>query len=211
MGGRADGGFALVVYMGRTGWRHRVTSKRFKGEEPTDGPPGPDWLSIIENVDVHLDAAGAVIPGPYTLKVLSLHQPYASLIFLVKRHDTRGWPWPEKLMGVQVGIHATAAIPHTLTTELDPVCCDLFGANWRQTLPRGAILGTVTPQRCGPVEGMPPESAEDVYAGDWTPGRFATRMGSRSRWAAPIRTKGQQGFWTITTDQLNESAKEPWS
>lgn len=191
------------MFMGRTGWRHRVTGKHYRGEE-IDGGPGPAWAPIIENVDLHDGEE-----HPYKLKVISLHQPFASLIFAkVKRHETRGWPWPAKMIGEQVGIHAAKTIQRVVRTELDPVCCDAFGANWRETLPAGAILGTCVPVLTGPTTGTPPESAEDVYAGDWDPGRWATRLRSRTRWAAPIPWRGQQGFWTITEDELNAAARE---
>lgn len=189
------------MYMGYVGWRH-VDSGKIKHDGPQECP-GPKWRPIIENVDVHLDEE-----RPYRLIVLSLWQPYASLLFKVKRHETRSWKWPDKLLNVPISIHATAGMPRVIRTELDPVCCDHFGADWRSTLPRGAILGTVTMTASGPTVSTPPESAEDVYAGDWDPGRFATRVGSRSIWARPIPAKGQQGFWTITDDQLNASARE---
>lgn len=191
------------MFMGHTGWRH-VKTGRIEHAAPNDSP-GPDWRPVIENVDYHADE-----DHPYKLIVISLWQPFASLLFTVKRHETRPWRWPDKLLNVPIGIHATAAMPRVIRTELDPVCCDEFGGDWRATLPRASILGTVTFDHCGPTEGTPPESAEDVYAGDWDAGRFATRVRSRSRWAKPIPAKGNQGFWRINEDQLNASAREAY-
>lgn len=195
------------MFMGFVGWRHRKTGRLWGGEELCDNTisPGPKYYHAIENVDLHDGEE-----HPYKLKVISLHQPYASLLIVakVKRHETRGWKWPDKLLGQEVGIHAAKTIQRVVPAELDPVCCDHFGANWRETLPGGVILGTAIPVRSDITAGTPPESAEDVWSGDWTPGRFATRMRSRSQWARPIPFKGQQGFWTVTEDQLNAAARE---
>lgn len=194
-----------MVFMAWCGWRNLKTGKIKSGEDP---PAGPDWVRHIANVDAHLndDPDGPlVLPGPYKLKVLSLHQPYASLLFLTKRHETRGWAWPDKLIGEHIGIHATQKCA-PVWGPLHDVCVFHFGADYGRTLPRQAILGTVVMDRTTPTVTACPESDEDVLAGDWTPGRWATHINRHQVWPQPIPAKGQQGFWTIDTDQLNASA-----
>jgi hypothetical protein len=190
----------MMVYMGRIGWRHRETGRVYRGEEFTGGP-GADYKPIVQNVDLHFDEN-----PPYSLTVISLWQPYASLLFTVKRNETRGWIWPPKMIGQQIGIHATAKIG-AVSPEVDALCCALYGFDWRETLSRSAILGTVVIEASGPAEIMPPESIEDIICGDWSAGRFASRVRTkRDLWAYPIPYSGQQGFWRTDTDKLNAAA-----
>lgn len=198
-----------MVYMGHIGWRHKKTGALVK--EGPAFPPGPDYRPVVENVDVHY-APGCELkpaPKPWRLKVITLWQPYASLIFTVKRHETRSWPWPDNLLGEEIGIHAalTDAGIREAPPELAEVCERIHGPEWRTSLPMGGIIGTVIFDRTGPTETTPPESAEDVYAGDWGPGRFASHVRSRSRWARPVPMKGQQGFWNTDTDELNAAVR----
>jgi hypothetical protein len=197
----------IMVYMGHIGWRHKKSGALVK--EGPAFPPGPDYRPVVENVDVHIDDQMRPVRKTLTLKVISLWQPYASLIFTVKRHETRSWPWPEGMMGHEVGIHAalTDVGIREAPPELAAVCERIHGPEWRDTLPRGGIIGTVIMDRSTPTAITAPESAEDVYAGDWTPGRYASHVRSRSRWARPVPAKGQQGFWSITTDELNAAVK----
>jgi hypothetical protein len=55
------------------------------------------------------------------IKVLTLHQPYASLIALeVKRWETRSRPAPKALIGERIAIHAAARQPYNPNVDYDP-------------------------------------------------------------------------------------------
>lgn len=191
------------MFYGIVGWRHRVT-----GKAPREDLTSYDraiWRPVIEQCALMSDQE-----RPYRLPVLGLWQPFASLLFAgpyaarLKVHETRGWRWPDARLGQHVAVHASSRPPPPVSPELDAVCAEAFGPDWRRTLPRGAVLGTIVVDRSDDVDRMVPAGAADVYAGDWDAGRYASHVRSSSLWAAPIPFKGQQSlFWTVTEDQLN--------
>ena len=133
-----------------------------------------------------------------TIRVISLWQPYASLIFSrrLKRHETRGWKLPDRLVGERIAIHAAKKKPSRAfeRSDLGRLCAAEFGADWRETLPYGAIVATVTLGACYPTE-RGPQTEADYLAGDWTPGRFAWRLDDASPLGDPVPTVGRQGWW----------------
>ena len=79
------------------------------------------------------------------LSVISLHQPWASLLFVpdAKEHETRSWPYPERLDRRRILIHA-AKRPialEELSPDLKRLCRARFGSGWPADLPRGALIG----------------------------------------------------------------------
>lgn len=129
------------------------------------------------------------------MKIISLWQPYASLIFSGhKRFETRSFAYPSRLLFTQIGIHATMKIVID-SPEMDDLCAATFGADYRQILPRGAILGAVTLGMCYPTDGVAFDDAVERIVGDWTPGRFAWRLWQPIKLPVPVRAKGQQGWW----------------
>jgi hypothetical protein len=139
------------------------------------------------------------------LPIISLWQPYASLIFaklpgeaeFVKRHETRGFRPPVKYVGGYIGIHATAKFPAAkdIPEELHELCMDVFGCSYNHTLPRGAIIGAVRVSGGRPTESQKPASDEDRVSGDWAPGRFAWPLSDITPFAVPLPMKGKQGWW----------------
>lgn len=132
------------------------------------------------------------------MPVISLWQPYASLIFAgAKLHETRSYAPPTKYIDCIVAIHATAKFPplKLLSDELHELCIDTFGCSYNFTLPLGAILGTVRLRRGLPTDIVSPNVESDFIAGDWTPGRFAWPLSDVSAFATPIPAKGKQGWW----------------
>jgi hypothetical protein len=132
------------------------------------------------------------------LPIISLWQPYASLVFeRIKRHETRTRPPPLKYVGGFIGIHATVSIRplKTVSEELHELCMDVWGCGYHYTLPRGVILGTVRLSGgFSTTEGQPANN-DDRICGDWSPGRFAWPLSEITKFATPIPAKGFQGWW----------------
>lgn len=133
------------------------------------------------------------------MRMISLWQPFASLIFTVpalKTFETRSFAFPKNLTGERIAIHATAKAtpPDGISTELDDLCKATFGSDYLNTLPRSAILGMVglveaiqidDETRCNPI---------NYICGDWTPGRYAWRLERPTLFPMPIPQKGKQGW-----------------
>jgi hypothetical protein len=142
------------------------------------------------------------------IPAISLWQPHASLLFvedpaLRKHNETRLGRLPGRCRGVRVAIHATLAIPRRLPAGLpDPhaVAVQAFGWEWRQSLPRGAIIGTLVFTDCVPSEEAEPFSESDRIAGNWGPGRFIWRVAEPALLAEPVPTRGRQGWFKVDVD-----------
>jgi len=134
------------------------------------------------------------------LKVISLWQPFASLIFAgVKGFETRSFYYPKKLMDKRIAIHATAKFtPKSMVSDdLDELCIRTFGENYRDTLPRSAILGTVRLDGAYGTEMVRGYVSDDeITAGDWSDGRVVWKLGAVERLAAPLTMSGRQGWWS---------------
>jgi hypothetical protein len=137
------------------------------------------------------------------IPAISLWQPHASLLFvsdplLRKQHETRRQPLPARCCGVRVAIHATQTSPKRMPDGLpDPhqLAVEAFGWDYREALPRGAIIGTLIFGGCVPSDGAVPASEADRIAGDWSPGRFIWSVRDRVLLPRPIPTKGRQGWF----------------
>lgn len=134
------------------------------------------------------------------IPVISLWQPYASLIFrLRKKNETRpkGTPLPSGYVGVPVGIAATASFPplKLISEELHELCMDEFGCGYNYTLPLGHILGTVVFDARVPTTEHLPADDDDRITGDWRPGRFAWPIRSVTPFSVLVPAKGKQGWW----------------
>ncbi len=135
------------------------------------------------------------------MMVISLWQPYASLIFAkVKNYETRSFRFPEKYRGQQIAIHATAKFTPAdmIGPQLHELCVSLFGEFYRKTLPRTAILGTVVLKACHDTEMHASHvSSRERLVGDWSPERFAWELDVPRRLDMPIPAKGKQGWWKV--------------
>lgn len=132
--------------------------------------------------------------------VLTLWQPYASLIFekpQIKFHETRSWRLPEKFIGQRVAIHSAAACPSQkkLSDQLHELCMEVYGCSYNYTLPLGCILGTVRFGKPFNTNGQSPHNDDDNTAGDFRDGRFAWTCEEPVKFERPILAKGKQGFW----------------
>lgn len=137
------------------------------------------------------------------MRAISLWQPWASLwLSEHKVHETRHWPTP--FCG-WVLVHAAKKFP---SLAPDDAMCDMlhrsYGADWRKTLPTGAIIGAVQLLSCMRMDLTSPEHIEDMWCGNWSDERFAWRRGEFLRLATPIPYRGQQGFFNVEADEIAE-------
>lgn len=166
--------------------------------------------------------AEASIPTAEWLPVLSMWQPYASLLFewdrdrgeFFKAWETRSFKLPERFVGKPILIHATAKLAPQkfLSRELCDACYDAFGCAWNFSLPRGAVIGIVQFERCLPTEDVAPyQPASEIAAGDWSPGRWAWHALSAERLPMPIPAKGMQGWWRFPASAMSAGTAETHS
>lgn len=144
--------------------------------------------------------------GSDLMPVISLWQPFASLIFewdgergdFVKAHEARGFKLPDRLIGEHVAIHATAKFParRFISSALNDLCYHRFGCAYDISLPFGQIIGIVRFGEPKPTEEIARfQPADEIAAGDWEPGRWAWPILSAIRLAEPLTAKGKQGWW----------------
>jgi hypothetical protein len=137
------------------------------------------------------------------LKVLSIWQPYATLILRGdKIYECRTWPAPAKLIGQRIGIAATkqikaeqrACAEHPMFQKHYKAAGDI--ERW-DLLPRGAILGTATLKACHEMTKtmIRKVGARERWFGDWRPGNFAWELSDPIALDYPPDVRGQQGLW----------------
>ena len=147
------------------------------------------------------------------IKVLSLWQPYATLLVHgIKKFETR--PQSTSHKGVYL-IHATKS----MDLDCRKLCEDpqvnfhlktIGYDSWRD-LPTGQIVGATTFPKCLQIfpgdnnsELLPKRSSLEYKLGDYTPGRyFWITEGSRAL-DTPFDYKGQQGYYSNFEPELPE-------
>jgi hypothetical protein len=141
---------------------------------------------------------------------LPLWQPWASLIAVgAKSIETRSWrcyPW---LVGERIAIHATKT-----RSELGFVRTEPFHRRLREArvagdlllvdgeLPLGALIATVRVEGCYEIT---TENGFELFAddpdehafGDYTPGRFAWRLGDLRRLPELVPWTGSQKIFSV--------------
>ncbi len=149
------------------------------------------------------DEGASAPPAPGSrMPALTLWQPWASLAMIGrKRHETRSWPIPAKLHGHRIAIHAGSGRPPAsmITDELDALCRDAFGPEWRRSIPYGAVLGTCRVSGHWRTDRFPGDvDHDDLVSGIWTPGRWAWRLDDVLTLPDPVPASGAQGIWSWT-------------
>lgn len=143
----------------------------------------------------------------FRLPAISLWQPWASLSVVngprgvpIKRHETRHWQLPRRLVGQRVLIHASQTREglNSMTPRLVQLAAEVFGQDFRLDLPRGGFVGSVVFSRCylANLHDTEQADADDVACGNWTPGRWLWAMESAVAFATPIPARGHQSLWT---------------
>lgn len=132
------------------------------------------------------------------MKAISLWQPWATLIAIgAKRYETRSWSTNYR---GPIAIHASARLIDT--SEWNPVIWKvLYPPNSEPVKrPYSCIVCVVDLVDVLYTEEAPKSSfwhEQEVYFGDYTPGRFAWRL-ANVRLVDNVRAVGRQGLWNWT-------------
>lgn len=132
-----------------------------------------------------------------SLKAISLHQPWASLIaFGLKTIETRSWPTSYR---GPLAIHAAKrkpVVPSEWPLDLIDRVQRVIGP-WRD-LPRGRVVAVCNLDECvltRYIYDWRPDYREEIHFGDYLPGRFAWLLSNIKRIdSVPVR--GRQSLWT---------------
>ena len=156
------------------------------------------------------------------MRALSLWQPWSSAIFAGKRFETRSWATSYR---GELAIHAGSLSARELerrvgweeVSRLQGICAAL-GLPPLGQLPRGAVLGTVMLEGCGPIRGVwdggvldsvvvevrpsvaLPVSEREQSLGDFTPGRYGWWLESPRLLEQPVACRGHQSLFVLPFD-----------
>lgn len=140
------------------------------------------------------------------LPAISLWQPWASLLFvedpqLRKVHETRSWEAPAGYIRCRLAIHAAKRMASVdeigAVPGLHKLCVDALGWDYRESLPRGAVIGTSSIYDVVPAFPEFAASRADFTAGNWAPRRFAWRMIDAVALPHPMPCQGRQGWFKV--------------
>lgn len=132
------------------------------------------------------------------MKAITIWQPWATLIIKgYKQYETRHWPTSYR---GELAIHAgktkkqwVSELWQELNSVLDiPLVYD--------TLPYGAVLGTVKLVDCIPTSALHRLPNDERALGDFGPGRYAWRLENPVAFDEPRPWLGKQGLWDIELD-----------
>lgn len=151
--------------------------------------------------------SGTIYPI-YTLRALSLWQPWASLVaWGEKRLETRHWSTSYR---GPIAIHATKIFPFDaretcLVTPFRRVLAE-HGIRHTEDLPRGAIIAVcdlvsctrtdwkwTAPEFVSPLSCYP---LQERQFGDFSAGRYAWKLDNVRALLEPIPCRGAMGLWT---------------
>lgn len=142
-------------------------------------------------------------PATKTVKALSLHQPWASLIAAgAKTIETRSWPPPKSIVGQPLAIHAAKRVVQLP----DQPPYDLFnaavrrhlGSDWPKTVPTGAVVAVATLADAVTVRSAADlPKGDELLFGDYELGRWLWILTDIQPLSSPIAARGHQGIWNI--------------
>lgn len=146
------------------------------------------------------------------MRVLSLWQPWASLIELgAKRVETRSWD-AASLVGERIAIHAAKTTKQLSICSEEPFSEHLPDP---ERLPLGAIVCTAVVNRIRRVTDETAAALErdhprEFAFGDYTPGRFAWVLRDVHSIVPPVPFRGKQGIGFINDRELSGAVpREP--
>ena len=152
-----------------------------------------------------------------TMKALTIHQPYASLIAEGKKTiETRGWRPPEKLIGSRIAIHAAKREPEGLIRhrngDIAAYELSLYGeighlVIGKGRIPTGVVVATARLVSVAQVIEYDGDTARvrqgndesvtvriDQY-GDFSVGRWLWLLADVCKFREPIPARGYQRLW----------------
>lgn len=125
-----------------------------------------------------------------SMRALTLHQPYASLIAVrMKPWETRGRRTSHR---GPIAIHAGLVCRSGFADDLADELREEFGVDWAGSLPRGAVVAIGVLTDCVPAERVP---EEERRWGDFAPGRFAWRIEEVRALHPVVPARGFQNLW----------------
>ena len=143
-----------------------------------------------------------------SIKALSLHQPWASLIAVgAKRIETRSWRPPDSAIGMPLAIHATKRVQKFPDTPryrpFNEAVERYLGPDWQNTIPTGAVLAiaTISEARLFRYQEDIPNADEELF-GEYGPGRWMWRLSNVVPVDPPQPARGYQRLWTWKDGEL---------
>ena len=138
-----------------------------------------------------------------TVKALSLHQPWATLIAAgVKNIETRSWSPPRNLIGQRIAIHAAKKVVSFPDTpayrEFNDAVSNALGHDWLGKIPTGVVVAIATLKTARQVPGdtaIP--QGDELLFGDFTPGRWMWELSDVQLLDPPLPVRGHQGLWNF--------------
>lgn len=129
------------------------------------------------------------------MKALTLWQPWATLIAIgAKRFETRSWQTSHR---GPLAIHAAKKRDWQRFAPPGAARAILDAGESRVYI--GCVLAVVRLIECLPTDVLVDEIDEQEREfGDWSPGRWAWRVGVVHRFDPPIPARGAQGLWGWT-------------
>lgn len=144
----------------------------------------------------------AVAAGTREWKVLTLTQPWASLVAVgAKRIETRSWSTRYRgrlLIHAAKGLAGMTERAYRDLCQSEPFASALTAGGFAEPadLPRGAIVAVCDLVDVQPIDlfSLPPEPERSF--GQYAAGRFAWHLANVWRLPEPIAASGAQGLWT---------------
>lgn len=153
--------------------------------------------------------------GDKGLKCISMWQPWAQLAVIARKLiETR--PRNTEHRG-ELLIHAAKkpiTFDHTQDVTLSVlhnICVETFGADYRETLALGAVIGTVNIARTRSVKMVDFDCSYaapfEAFLGDYREGRFAWFLEQARAFRKPVPFAGKQGFFYVPRNLVRELAQ----
>ncbi|MEL4896325.1 ASCH domain-containing protein [Crocosphaera sp. Alani8] len=135
-----------------------------------------------------------------TVKAISLHQPWASLIAMgIKHYETRSWSTNYRGQLVICSAKKNTKQQRLDYKSLASILDIDFTQNSWDSLPLGKAIATCDLTDCIKMtpEFIEAQSEDEQLCGHWEHGRFAWKLDDISLISPPVPIKGQQGLWDV--------------
>ena len=156
------------------------------------------WQRLLKYLKL-IPAENKVKKQPSTLKAITLHQPWASLVAVgAKTVETRFWRPPEKLLGQRIAIHASKQKVALKSGAFSRAVDSKLGKDWRSKETFGAVVATAKLQRVKKISNKKDiPSEKKTLFGDYALGRWMWELADIEKVEPPVPARGQRGFWNL--------------